>query len=227
MTVSLPSNLCARPISHVASSTVARRADQRSGNRVDTIEHVLSPLEDPISRDGNCSWQLRLDAGMNIDEIQWSRPGCREYAEIIAHREQRVEGAQQVCVRIISAGDVGFDAETRLQAHVREVVSCVARHGPCFDIRRTEGAKLPQCFIIEVPSGFFSGRGTEDPGSYRVAEFARRASLECCVLSIKSEVVCVHRDSSCDWPRRINAPKASRMVGSIVEESRVVEVGSH
>ena len=47
--------------------------------------------------------QLQLDAGMNIDKIHWSGTGIRQNTEVIAEREDRVEGAERVTVGVDSA----------------------------------------------------------------------------------------------------------------------------
>src|SRR5580658_8567440 len=86
---------------------------QEARNRINTVIRVLAPLGDEVHGRRDAMRQLQLDSGMNIDKVHWSRTGIRQNAEVVADREDRVEGTQRVTAGVISAGDVRLDAKAR------------------------------------------------------------------------------------------------------------------
>src|ERR1700722_1432776 len=53
MSVNLPSQLHARPVSDKSRLAIARRPDQKSRDRVDSIPDIFSPVKDPVGRCGH------------------------------------------------------------------------------------------------------------------------------------------------------------------------------
>ena len=47
------------------------------------------------------------------------------------------------------------------------------------------------------------------------------------MLAIQAEVISIQRQSFGKWTRRVHTPKADLVVGNIVEESRLVQIGTH
>src|SRR5207302_4115357 len=110
--IDLPLDLDSWPVADEAGSARAGRNKQEAGNRVDSVVHVLSPLNNQIRRDGYCVWQLCLNPGMNVDEIDRPRTRVRENAKIVAKGEYGIERSQRLRSRVIAAGDVGLDAKS-------------------------------------------------------------------------------------------------------------------
>src|SRR6266702_533163 len=94
---------------------------------------------------------------MNINEVDRPWTCCRQDAEVVAFGIKRIVGAQ--CVRrwMISARDVRLCAESRFQRNRRNPIARLRCDGPGADVCRSEAAKLPKCFIVEIPAGVFAG----------------------------------------------------------------------
>src|SRR5439155_10796086 len=60
-----------------------------------------------------------------------------------------------------------------------------------------------------------------------MTQLLRGTPLKSCTLSVQSQVIRVERNFLGEWPGRIYSPKADLVIGSIVEESRLIQVGPH
>src|SRR5580658_5555920 len=133
--------------------------------------------------------KLCLDVGMNVDEVDRTRTRCGQNAKVIAFWKKRIECPQSVRVWVISARDIRLCAETRFQRHRGKSVARFGCECPCPDVVRTEGAKLPEALIVEVPSWLFGGDRTRKPGTHGVPHLLCGASLEGRLLSVQPQVV--------------------------------------
>ncbi len=101
---------------------------------------------------------------MNVDKIHWSGTGISQNAEVVAEREDRVEGTERVAVGVISAGDVCLDAEPRAKRQTRQAVSRLRGESPCTYVVGAEGPELHDPFVVEIqPRLFFRNRPLETP----------------------------------------------------------------
>src|SRR5580658_9117435 len=103
MTSFLPTNLRARPIPDVARLACIAAADQESRYVVDAVVKTLSPLHDPVKRGSDIVRQCYLHVRMNIYKVERAGSRCSQDPEIVALREQRIEGAQSIRGRMIPA----------------------------------------------------------------------------------------------------------------------------
>src|SRR5580698_9983962 len=111
--VDIPSHFCTWPVTDEAAFGRIAGDQQEARNCIDTVIRVFAPLRYEVDGRGDTMRQLQLDSGMNIDKVHWSRTGIRQNAEVVADREDRVEGTQRVTAGVISAGDVRLDAKAR------------------------------------------------------------------------------------------------------------------
>src|SRR5258708_38918328 len=87
--IDLPPNLYTWPIADEAGAARSRRYQQKSGNRIDAVAEILSPLKEHVRRNSHSMRQLSLNSRMEINEIHrtWSR--ISENSEIVANWEHR------------------------------------------------------------------------------------------------------------------------------------------
>src|ERR1700743_116124 len=90
---------------------------------------------------------------------------------------------------MVSARDVCLCAKPRLQSNGWKSIASFGRNGPCTDVVGTEGAELPEGFVIKIRSGIFCRNGARDSGTQAVAHFMRRASFEGRLLVVQAQVI--------------------------------------
>src|ERR1700733_2506964 len=94
---------------------------------------------------------------------------------------------------MVTARNIGLRAEPRFQRHCWEPVTGFRCDGPSLNVRRAKGAELPKAFVVEIPSGFFSGNRAREYRAEGVAYFMRRAPLEGRRFAIQAQIVKVQR----------------------------------
>src|SRR5258707_4264128 len=114
MSIHLPAHFRARTVSDEACIALSCRNNQKSGDGVHSISQGLPPLKDPIDGDSHAVRQRRFSARVYVDKVDGARASRGEYPKIIALGEERIEGAEVVCLRIVAAGDVCLSAESGL-----------------------------------------------------------------------------------------------------------------
>src|SRR3984885_12189902 len=76
MSINLPMQLRARPVSDKSRLAVTCGPDQRSRDRVDPAQDIFPPLKNPVDRRGyvvrNCCFDMRV----NIDEVKRTGSCC-------------------------------------------------------------------------------------------------------------------------------------------------------
>ena len=114
MAIDLPPGLNTGPITHEPRRASVGRDQKKTRDCVNPVIQVFPPLNNQIRRNRDTLRQRRLDPRMNVNKVDGSRPCICEHTKIISKREYRIEGSQSVASRIVSAGDIRLDAETRL-----------------------------------------------------------------------------------------------------------------
>jgi hypothetical protein len=84
MSVRLPVNLRARPVSNEARIAVSRGNNQKSGDGIHSIPQALPPLKDPIDGDTHAMRQRRFSVRVYVNKIEGAGASRGENAEIIA-----------------------------------------------------------------------------------------------------------------------------------------------
>src|SRR6266700_2389661 len=227
MLVRLPANLRARTVSNETRVALSCRNNQKSGDGVNSISQTLPPLKDPIDGGSHAVRQRRFNARVYVNKVDGAGAGRGEDAKIIALREQRIEGAERVLPRIVATRDVRFSAESRFQRNVRKPITGFRSHGPGAYVCGTEASKLPKRFIVEIPARFSLGDRTRKTRTDTVPHFMADTPVEYSCFSIKAKVVSVQCDGLRQRPDAVYAPKSDCMIGSIVEDPRLVQVRPH
>jgi hypothetical protein len=73
MSINLPMQLHARPVSDKSRLTIACGPDQRSRDRVDSIQDICPPLKNPVDRCGHVVRKCYFD--MRVTSMKFSGPG--------------------------------------------------------------------------------------------------------------------------------------------------------
>src|ERR1700739_858746 len=227
MPVGLPANLHARPVADESCLAVIPRSDQESRHRVDAIRKALSPLNYPIDGQRHVMRKRRFDVRMNVDEVDWPRTCCRQDAEVVSFGVKRIESAQRVRRWMISARYVRLRAEPRFQRNRGNSVARFRCDGPGADVCRSEAAKLPKCFIVEIPARVFVGDGLSYSAADRLPNLMRRSSLVCRFLAILPKVVKIQQSFLRHRARRVCTPEADTGDWRVVEESWIIFVRPH
>jgi hypothetical protein len=155
MSVNLPMQLRARPVSNKSRLAIACGPDQRSRDRVDSVEDIFSPLKNPVDR---CSYVVRkccFDTRMDVNEVNWTGARCSQDSKVVPLRKEGIEGTQGFRTWIISARDVRLCAEPRFQPNRWKSIACFGRNRPCPDVSGAECAELPEAFVIKIQSRRF------------------------------------------------------------------------
>ena len=84
MSVRLPVNLRARPVSNEARIAVSRGNNQKSGDGIHSVSQTLPPLKNPIDGDSHAVRQRRFNARVGVDKVDGTRASRGENAKIIA-----------------------------------------------------------------------------------------------------------------------------------------------
>src|SRR5712672_1351656 len=227
MRIHLPSNLDTRPVPYEPCPAVTRQPDQETGHRVHAVFQALSPLHNPVEGCSHAVWERPLNPRMKIDKIDWAWTGSSQDPEVVPFREQWVECSE--CIRIrfrmVSARNVRFGAESGFQCYCWKPKARFRRNGPCADIGRAECSELPERLLVEVPTGLFSGDRPRDSYAETMTQLLRGAPLKCRTLSVQSQVIRLERNLPGQRPGRIYSPEGDPVVGGIIEESRLIQVG--
>ena len=93
MSVNLPSQLRARPVSDKSRLAIACGPDQRSRDRVDSVEDILPPLKNPVERCGHVVRKCCFDMRMNVDEVKWTGARCGKDSKVVSLRKSRSNAA--------------------------------------------------------------------------------------------------------------------------------------
>src|SRR6266404_4078096 len=229
MRIHLPSDLDARPVPYEPCPAITRRPDQETGHRVHTVLQALSPLNNPVE---GCSHAVRerpLNLRMKIDEIDGARTGSSQDPEVVPFRKQCIECSE--CIRIrfrmVSARNIRFGAQSGFQHYRWKPIARFRRSSPCTDIGRAECSELPERLVVEVPTGLFSRDRPRQPCAETMTQLLRGTPLKCCTLAVQSQVIRIERHFPGERLGRIYSPKGDTVIGSIIEESRLIQVGPH
>src|SRR5205085_4112697 len=101
------------------------------------------------------------------------------------------------------------------------------RNGPCTDIGGAERSELRERLVVEVPTRSFDRDLPRQPCAETMTQLLCGAALKCCTFAVQSQVIRLERDFLGERPGRIYSPKANLVVGSIIEESRLIQIGPH
>src|SRR5882724_4045960 len=229
MRIHLPSDLDARPVPYEPCPAITRRPDQETGHRVHTVFQALPPLKNPVEGCSHAVWERSLNPRMKIDEIDGTWTGSSQDPEVVPFREQCIECSEYIRIRfrMVSARNIRSGAESGFQHYRWKPIAGFRRNGPCTDIGRAECSELPERLVVEVPTGSFSGDRPRDSYAETMTQLLRGAPLKCCTLAVQSQVIRIERHFLGERPGRINSPKGDLVIGSIVEESGLVQIGPH
>src|SRR6266478_5129140 len=229
MRIHLPSDLGARPVPYEPCPATIRRPDQETGYRVHAVFQALSPLNNPVEGRSHVMWERPLNLRMKIDEIDGARTGSSQDPEVVPFRKQCIECSE--CIRIrfrmVSARNIRLGAEAGFQHDCWKSIARFRRSSPCTDVGRAERSDLPERLVVEVPTGLFSGDRPRDSYAESMTQLLRGTPLKCCTLAVQSQVVRIERHFLGERPSRIYSPKVDIVIGSIIEESRFIQVGPH
>ncbi len=128
---------------------------------------------------------------------------------------------------MVSARNIRSGAEAGFQCYCWKPKARFRRNGPCADIGRAECSELPERLVVEVPTGLFSGDRPRQPCAETMTQLLRGTPLKCCTLAVQSQVIRIERHFLGERPGRIYSPKVDIVIGSIIEESRLIQVGPH
>src|SRR5216684_1444872 len=201
--------------------------NQKSRDGIDAVAQTLPPLKYPIHGGSHIVRQRRFNMRVYVDKVDGARTCGGDDAKIVALWKQGIERTESIRPRIVATGDVCLGAESWFQRNGRKPVTRFRCHSPCPDICGTEVAKLPECFIIEIPTGFRLSDGTRQTRTDAVTHFVRNASVECGRFSIEAKIVGIQSNALCQRSDAIHAPKSDCMIGSVIKKTRLVQVRSH
>src|ERR1700722_20068472 len=94
MLINLPMQPGPRSLSDKSRLAVACGPDQRSRDRVDSVQDIFPPLKDPVDRCGHVVRKCYFDMRMNIDEVNRSGSRCGQDSKVVPLRKKRIEGPQ-------------------------------------------------------------------------------------------------------------------------------------
>src|ERR1700687_1234406 len=171
MSIHLPAHFRARTVSDEACIALSCRNNQKSGDGVHSISQALPPLKDPIDGDGHTVRQRCFNARVCVYKVDRAGASRGEHAKIIALWEERIECAEGVRPRIVTARDVRLSAESRFQRNVRKPITGFRSHCPGAYVCGTEGSELPKRLIVEIPVGLPLGDGARKTRTDTVSHF--------------------------------------------------------
>jgi hypothetical protein len=172
-------------------------------------------------------WKIRLHPRVDINEVDGTGTGTREYAKVVANWKEWIKRLQRISAWIVATGNVGFQTESRLEPHVGKPIAGIGSKCPGPDVRGTENAELPQPLKIEVPAAPLSCDRPPESCAQSVSQFVCYSSLVGRIPPIQAQIVGIYRDSSCQRARRVDTPETNLMVWDIVEETWFVFIGPH
>ena len=125
MTIYLPSHLSTRAVAHEPRLAISSRSEESSRHVIQTVQKVLSPIENPVCRERHPVAPLGLYPRVNVYEIERTGAGVSNHAKVVSDRKQRVERSQCVCLWSITAGNISLYAEPRLKPPRGDCVTVV------------------------------------------------------------------------------------------------------
>src|SRR5690348_18208652 len=143
-------NLSSRPVSNKPLPAVSCWNNKKAWHRVNAILQALSPLKDPVERPAHVMRNRGFDAWMQVNEVHRTRAGCGQNTEIVALRKQSIKRSQRMRAGMIPAGNVSLEAKARFQPHGRNPIPGLRGDSPGANVVCTEGAELPQSFIVKI-----------------------------------------------------------------------------
>src|SRR6266852_2303948 len=229
MRIHLPSDLEARPVPYEPCPAITRRPDQETGYRVHAVFQALSPLNNPVEGCSHAVWERPLNPGMKIDKIDWAWTGSSQDPEVVPFREQCIKCSE--CIRIgfrmVSARNIRLGAEAGFQHYRWKSIARFGRNSPRSDIGRSECSELPERLVVEVPTGSFGRDRPRQSCAESMTQLVRGTPLKSCTLAVQSQVIRLERNFLGERLGRIYSPKGDLVVGSIIEESRLIQIGPH
>src|ERR1700722_9550258 len=97
--------------------------------------------------------QIRFDPWVKIHKVDWPRARVRKHSEKGPGGKKRIEASHCLRARVVTAGNIGLQAEPRLEWNGGDAVSGVRSKRPGFDMRARECSELLDAFEVEVPGG--------------------------------------------------------------------------
>ena len=94
MSVNLPSQLRAWPVSDKSLLAIVCGSDQRSRDRVDSVPDIFPPLKNPVDRCGHVVRKCCFDMRMNVDEVNRTGSRCGQDSKVVPLRKKGIEGPQ-------------------------------------------------------------------------------------------------------------------------------------
>src|SRR5438046_6597498 len=173
----LPVQFRAWTVPDVTRPAAVRRRDQKSRDVIDTGVQILPPLKYPVGRPRDSMGKIRFDLRVKIYEVDRSRSGIREHSEEVSGRKKRTEAAHHLRARGVAAGNIGLQAEPRLERNRGDAVSGVRCECPGLDIRTRERAELLHALEIEIPGGPPQRDGAEEPDAHGVTRLVAHTPL--------------------------------------------------
>jgi hypothetical protein len=208
VTIRLPVHFRAWTIPDETRIALSCGNNQKSRDGIYTVAQTFSPLKYPIKGDSQIVPQRRFNMRVYVDKVDGARTGGSEDAKIIALRKQGIECTENIRPRIVAAGDVGLDAESRFQRNGRKPVTGFRRHGPCPDICGTEAAKLPKSFIVEIPSRLRLSDRTGETRTDTATQFVGNTPVKYGCFSVEAKVVSIQREALFERSDAVHAPKS-------------------
>ena len=112
--VTLPADFDPRAMPNETSLAGARGYKEISGHVIDSVAQALPPPDHPVCLGTDVMRKIGMDVGMKVIEIEGPRAGVRENTEVVADREQGIEGSEIIVVWIaVAARYIGTKADTR------------------------------------------------------------------------------------------------------------------
>src|SRR5216684_8699785 len=201
--------------------------NQKSRDGIDAVAQTLPPLKYPIHGGSHIVRQRRFNMRVYVDKVDGARTCGGDDAKIVALWKQGIERTESIRPGIVATGDVCLGAESWFQWNGWKPVTGLRCHSPCPDICGTEASKLPKRFVIEIPARLRLSDGTRQTRTDAVTHFVRNASVECGCFSVEAQVVSIQREALFERPDGIHTPESDRMIRNVIEETRLVQVGSH
>src|SRR5437870_4853130 len=131
-------------------SVAINRADDISAVVVDSIAVAIAPENVPVGRQFDVLSNVQIERRMNVIEVGGADE--RDFAEIRAAREQRIERAEVAVVRIVvAADDIRAQSKPRHAEDIGEGVAGIGGQRPCADVAAAECTELINALKVVIP----------------------------------------------------------------------------
>src|SRR4026207_1990052 len=158
-----------------------------------------------------------LNPGMQIEEVDGTWTGSSHDPEVVSFREQCIKCSE--CIRIgfrmVSARNIRLGAEAGFQHDCWKPIARFRRSSPCPDVGRAECSELPECLVVEVPTGLFGRDRPRQSCAETMTPLLRGTPLKCCTLAVQPQVIRIERHFPGERPGRIYSPEGDIVIGSI------------